>query len=844
MDLPLKRVLQGDTDNYMLPFLWMMGEEWEKTKRQLDKIYECGIRAVCLESRTFEDFCGETWWETLKKALEYAREKEMKIWILDDKHFPTGFACGLADEKYPERRRLNLMESHLDVMGPRNVDWLLRRFDPEDELLGVFAMRRTAADENILSEEIIPLQADEKGDYVSFDAPDGCWRIFALWMTRAGAYPNRSYINMLTEEGTDVLIEAVYEAHYQHVGEYFGKELAGFFSDEPSIGNNYVVYGTGNGDFYDRQVGQRGLALPWRKDLLTRLSQRMGRDVFFLLPQLWYEGKESVEIREAYMEEVSALYGRCFTRRVGDWCRAHGVEYIGHIIEDANAHARLGCSAGHFFRALEGQDMAGMDIVLHQVMPGMAHFNHPFISSGGTSNAAFNHYALGKLAGSLAHIRPHMKNRAMCEVFGAYGWAEDMPTMKWLMDYLFVRGINYFVPHAFSPLYPNPDCPPHFDGDGENPQFDDFAHLMRYSNQMSTLLQGNRVAKIAVLYHAEAEWSQKPCMYNEQVAQVLMDRQLDFDIVPADDLVSPVIENGKWMVGNGVYDALVIPQADYWPEHIAKGARMLMDGGVYVGKIGENTPIPGAQTLSLETLADEMLEKGFGDVVTDGKAPYLRAMHIQREGSHVFMFVNEGIHAAAETKVQLPVSGHYAFVDLLGGCSKRMYTEDGAIALALCPYESAVLVFDGEMGEAETADDWESEALDAIFTIEAADAGNMDAFRLVEEKSSLKTIEKWNRNFAGRIRYTAMIQTEKKVDALLLEQVGDTALVYVNGREAGRRICPPYRFDVGNLWQDGENRVEILVSTTLGRKIRDGFSTYVPMNRPGAAGKLMAQRKK
>ena len=38
-------------------------------------------------------------------------------------------------------------------------------------------------------------------------------------------------------------------------------------------------------------------------------------------------------------------------------------------IEDMNAHMRLGYGAGHYFRALEGQDMAGMDIVLGQVNP-------------------------------------------------------------------------------------------------------------------------------------------------------------------------------------------------------------------------------------------------------------------------------------------------------------------------------------------------------------------------------------------------------------------------------------------------------------------------------------------
>lgn len=62
---------------------------------------------------------------------------------------------------------------------------------------------------------------------------------------------------------------------------------------------------------------------------------------------------------------------------LGDWCRAHGVMYIGHVIEDMNTHQRLG--------------------------------------------------------------------------YGAFGWAEGIPMMKYLTDHMLVNGINYFVPHAFSP---------------------------------------------------------------------------------------------------------------------------------------------------------------------------------------------------------------------------------------------------------------------------------------------------------------------------------------------------------------------------------------------------------
>lgn len=37
--------------------------------------------------------------------LDECEKRGMKVWVLDDDHFPTGHANGMIKEKYPERRR-------------------------------------------------------------------------------------------------------------------------------------------------------------------------------------------------------------------------------------------------------------------------------------------------------------------------------------------------------------------------------------------------------------------------------------------------------------------------------------------------------------------------------------------------------------------------------------------------------------------------------------------------------------------------------------------------------------------------------------------------------------------
>ena len=86
---------------------------------------------------------------------------------------------------------------------------------------------------------------------------------------------------------------------------------------------------------------------------------------------------------------------------LGDWCRSHDVMYIGHVIEDAGAHTRLGYGSGHFFRAMEGQDMAGMDIVLNQLSPGITNMRHTSSSSAGRAEPDFYHYTINRRAGKI-----------------------------------------------------------------------------------------------------------------------------------------------------------------------------------------------------------------------------------------------------------------------------------------------------------------------------------------------------------------------------------------------------------------------------------------------------------
>ena len=87
-------LLQEQSENHLMPFFWQHGEDEAMLRKYMEVIESSGCRAVCVESRPHPDFCGPRWWADMDVILNEARRQGMKIWILDDSHFSTGFTNG------------------------------------------------------------------------------------------------------------------------------------------------------------------------------------------------------------------------------------------------------------------------------------------------------------------------------------------------------------------------------------------------------------------------------------------------------------------------------------------------------------------------------------------------------------------------------------------------------------------------------------------------------------------------------------------------------------------------------------------------------------------------------
>ena len=829
MDRKITECLNNSYDNYILPFLWLHGEPKERVRKEILAIKNSGINEFCAESRPYESFCKEQWWDDFGFILETASELGMRVWLLDDQKFPTGYANGYLErpENAHLRKRL-IREVQIDVVGPMKGAKLFvgGRVSPEEKIIKVVAYRRTGKGEELEYSSARDLTDTVCDGMAYWDIPDGIWRVCVVIETAPYDYKDDRlfyYIDMLNPDSCHAMIDAIYQPHYEHFSKYFGNTFAGFFSDEPAFLN--VCY------TYHNTLGVMFSPYPWRSDLaeLVEGESYFDKDKFMLyLPALWENlGEMTSSIRALYMDTITKQYRDNFSNMLGGWCREHGVMYIGHVIEDMGAHTRMGYGSGHYFRALEGQDMAGIDIVLMQDIPGITEKIHRApLADGGVADPAFFRYTLPKLASSHSHIQPLKKGRAMCELFGAFGWAEGLPFMKGLADVMLASGINHFVPHAFSPKEEDPDCPPHFYNGGKNIQYPYFKELMAYMSRCSHMLSdGKHKADVAVFYNAEGEWTGGKNEPFYEICRTLTKNQIDFDIVPLDALSGATVIDKRLYINNESYGALVISETELLPEKCLEEFKYLSNYHLPIifinslprldfylnDKYTNYTPF---LDLSLDELISFIRMRGFYHVKGKGSGlEHLRFYHVTRNEREIYLFSNESLHDRINATISLKEQGECLIYEPWENKCYRSSAENGSLTLDLEGGNMLFVIFGEEIpsdipefkAEADRAN------LSMLFDIAIKEEGQSEFCTIATESECFDiSAPEHFPEFSGQIRYRATFDGISEYTVLDLGQVGEIAQAWLNGVYLGLRINAPYKFSMTSALKPGKNELEII----------------------------------
>ena len=842
MNKRMMDLVGGTPENYIMPFFWQHGAEESTLREYMEKIDSCGIHAVCLEARPHPDYVGPKWWQDVDVIMDEARHRGMRVWILDDSHFPTGYANG-AVRNAPERlKRWYLEENALEVDGPLEgfrlaaaTDLGSRRmmgrvFQRKGETLVAVILARRQEDPNgrVWYDQLQDVTDRLENGWLKMDIPQGHWVVFTYTKLMEAVQKASDHISFLEKESCRILLDTVYEPHWERYKEDFGKTFAGFFSDEPGF---YNLGGTGFGMV---KIGGQ-MPLPWSDQVWRLFQQRMGGPTAIVGLYNDLNGAQA-KARVTYMDIITRMYEENFSRQLGDWCEEHGVEYIGHVLEDVGLHSRLGPGTGHYFRAMAGQHMGGIDVVLNQLIP-----DRDYGKNG------FYHYSIQQLAASAAHQNPRMKGRAMCEIFGAFGWSEGLSMMKWMADHMLVGGINWFVPHAFTEkAFPDPDCPPHFYAHGMNPQYRYMHLVFDYINRVCHLLNGGRAAvDNAVLFPAEGEWAGGYRDYGV-IGKLCLTHQIPYELVCVDALETALVSQGRLQVGETSYRTLLVDHIDLLPDQALAQLERLYRQGACVRFVGHAPKgLDGASAPSVPVIQDEellpLLREGAACAAREYQ-PWLRCYKYLQEDMTVYLLVNSSMNHRLDTAVLVEEAPAYVWYHAEDNTLEVARPDQrGWLPLSLDRGESVILLAGRQEALPGEGDlpfrpelSGERRELSGAWSISLADYREQERFQPLCVTDQLEDISSKKPGFSGIIRYETAFEGPARI--IDLGRAFEGVEVLVNGRSAGVRVGYPYRYDVSALAGEGENQLTVLAATSLGDALGDDLSKQRPFSPEGILG--------
>ena len=622
----------------------------EVITRDLDALHALGFRAATIEAGYHMDnapYLTEGWFKLVRFAAEQARARGMRLWIIDEGKYPSGFAGGRFTRERPDLRMQGIaIAEKVSVAAGETVTRT-----PAPEVVGVLAVNEDTGESRLLA---------PAAGVVSFTAPAaGRWSVlvidhqFRTGDTRAVDDPTQaktkanSMGDLLNPAAVDQFIAWTHEGYRKYLGDLFGPAVLGFRGDEPDFANT-----------------------PWTPAILDEFQKRKGYDV---RPYLAYTvslapnataprlTEEQRRAKADYWDVWADLFANNFFKRQGDWCRAQGIEYMVHINQDHDLLANVR-SEGGYFQDMSAVSIPGIDVIWSQIYPGRGPADFP------------------KFASSAAHVYGHP--RALSESFAAFRDPVTVDVARWVVNEEMVRGISLFefmfymssAPRAADPgpaATGSGAAPPRQPGGARGYMADPaFPALAAYTHRAQFLLAtGRPAAQIAVYAPTTSFWlgDREADASIIKISQVLTEAQRDFDYVDEAALSSVMtLEKGAFKNLSGqTYRAVIIPSVIALSQAALDRLRAFARGGGTVISLGRTPALVNGRTFlhaggpealdwAVREASGDLTPAVFAalpppDVSLDQPGAGLKVNHRRLRDADVYFLFNEGKEALTRT---------------------------------------------------------------------------------------------------------------------------------------------------------------------------------------------------
>ena len=301
--LQLKNLLKQEHKEYKsIPF-WSWNNDIceEELLRQIVDMKSVGMGGFVLHARTGlkVEYLGDKWFSLIGSCLKKAKELGLEVWIYDDNGWPSGFAGGKLLENVEFRAQF--------------LEYEIK--DCYDDK--AFAVYKKTDDGFIL----IDGEADANQDY------------HTIYLKTSPANTD-----ILNPDLVSAFISETHEKYYKRFKNSFGKELVGFFTDEPQ--------------FYSG-------ATPYSK-CVAKEFEKQGKNVKDELIYLFYDDEKGYVFKTEYFQTLNRLYTENYYKKLYDWCNEHGCKLTGHSFEESGLAHQMSASAG-VMRSYEFEHMPAID---------------------------------------------------------------------------------------------------------------------------------------------------------------------------------------------------------------------------------------------------------------------------------------------------------------------------------------------------------------------------------------------------------------------------------------------------------------------------------------------------
>ncbi len=586
----------------------------ETISHDLDAIKKQGLHVVTIECgyNMGVEYLSAGWFEKVKMAVEEAKKRNMRIWIIDEGKYPSGFAGGKFSREKPELRMQGIeIAEKIDVADGESVS----------KDLDASIISAVGVDPKNKSTIIIDISSGK----LNWKAPPGTWQVllarhrFKTSVTRAannltkGKDIVNSLCDYLDPAATKQFLEFTHVQYKKYIGNEFGKTVLGFRGDEPEF--NFT---------------------PWTPNIISIFKEKKGYDITPYIASFFTAlANEKQKLAKAdYWDVWSDLFRDNFFKVQADWCAANNLEYMVHI-DHEDKLMDLSKTEGDYFKDMRYVAIPGVDAIWNQIWY--------------DKTADFP-----KIASSAAHM--YGRPRALSETFAGYNPKPSVEDAKWVINYELVRGINLFEYMFWPASASGREAPSGYLSDVT------FPVVAEYSNRASFLLSnGKPASQIGLFMPTASMWlgDEKSNSSLLKIARQLLEKQLDFDFVDEQGIGSLfTLQQGAFKnLSAQTYSTIIIPSVTVLNEKVVNRLQEFKKSGgkvIFLGALPSlisrktfldatsATSFSWAEHYESDSLTEELIKKIPADLLLNETYPSIKYLHRQWKDADLYFFFNEG----------------------------------------------------------------------------------------------------------------------------------------------------------------------------------------------------------